>query len=170
MEKNTSVEPGKPVLIPCMLGCVPAHWAQYRFGNWGLHVRKDFYLAAANLFYQCQAWCKALDCWSQTHNTTAHGVCSSALWVTRTHWHNSHFNCLLLFIYRMCFIGIIAYSGRTKSHRLYALFSGLFSAIWLSGISTFPLPSLHLAPWSQMCLLWCLAVIFSDTKHWYNTL
>lgn len=63
------------------------------------------------------------------------GCAPSALWVTRTTWCNSHFNCLLLFIYRMCFIGIITGSRGARSQRLYSLFAGLFQqfdrAAWI---------------------------------------
>lgn len=62
----------------------------------------------------------------------AHGVCFSMKWVTRTPWHNTHFNCLLLFIYRMCFIDIITGSSGPKSQRLYVFFSSCF-AVWCSG-------------------------------------
>lgn len=60
----------------------------------------------------------------------AHGVCSFAYWVTRTHWHNTHFNCLLLFIYRMCFIGIITVLWKGNESAIICFVQSSFSAFF----------------------------------------
>lgn len=50
-----------------------------------------------------------------TFNVFVHIGCAFLKWLTRAPWHNSYSNRLLLFIYRTCFIDIIAGCVRAKS-------------------------------------------------------
>lgn len=84
------------------VGSAPANQAQLSCIS--QHVSKVLTLSPP-IPKRCVRLSIAAESNSQYHK--AHGVYSSAHWVTRTPWHNTHFNCLLLFIYRKCFIDII---------------------------------------------------------------
>lgn len=61
-----------------------------------------------------------------------HGVCSFSHWVTRKPWHNTHFNCLLLFIYSVCFIDIITVLEWGNESQIICFVQYSFSAVWLN--------------------------------------